>query len=154
MLEQDIHATDFNHPDQDGKEHKLSDYRGQWVVLYFYPKDMTPGCTTQACTFRDEFPAFQKVNAVIIGVSKDSVKRHAKFAEKYQLPFLLLSDESGEICEQYDVWKEKSLYGKSYMGIMRSTYLINPQGFIAKIYPKVKVKEHAAEILRDLKVLS
>ena len=154
MLKPGIQAPDFNHPDQEGKEHTLSDYLGQWVVLYFYPKDMTSGCTTQACTFRDEFPAFQKVNTIIFGVSKDSVKRHATFAKKYQLPFVLLSDELGEICEKYDVWKKKSLYGKSYMGIVRSTYLIDPQGNIAKVYPKVNVKEHAAEILQDLDVLS
>jgi peroxiredoxin Q/BCP len=150
MLKQGISAPDFSLPDQNGKEHKLSDYQGQWVVLYFYPKDMTPGCTTEACTFRDEFSDYKRAKVVILGVSKDSTKRHAKFAEKYQLPFDLLSDESGEVCEKYDVWKEKSLYGKKYMGILRSTYLIDPQGKIAKVYPKVKVKEHASEILNDL----
>jgi len=150
MLEQGIPAPSFSLTDQKGNVHRLSDYQGQWVVIYFYPKDMTPGCTVEACRFRDEFPDFQKANAVIFGVSKDSTQRHAKFAEKYQLPFILLSDESGEVCEKYDVWKEKSLYGKKYMGIVRSTYLIDPQGNIIKVYPKVKVKEHAAEILNDL----
>jgi len=150
MLEQGIPAPSFSLTDQKGNVHRLSDYQGQWVVIYFYPKDMTPGCTVEACRFRDDFPDFQKANAVIFGVSKDSTQRHAKFAEKYQLPFILLSDESGEVCEKYDVWKEKSLYGKKYMGIVRSTYLIDPQGNIIKVYPKVKVKEHAAEILNDL----
>ena len=154
MLDQGIQAPDISLPDQNGKEHRLSDYHGQWVVLYFYPKDLTPGCTTEACNFRDEFPAFQKVKAVIFGISKDNVKRHAKFADKYQLPFYLLSDETGEACNTYDVWKKKSLYGKSYMGIIRSTYLINPKGIIAKVYPKVNVKEHAAEILQDIAELS
>ncbi len=154
MLDQDVKAPEFLLPDQNGKDHRLSDYRGQWIILYFYPKDMTPGCTTEACTFRDEFPSFKKIDAVVFGVSKDSVKRHAKFIEKYQLPFDLLSDESGKICEMYDVWKEKSLYGKSFMGIVRSTYLIDPRGIIAKVYPKVKVKEHAAQILQDLSDLS
>lgn len=154
MLDQGIQAPEINLPDQNGKKHKLSDYRGQWIVLYFYPKDLTPGCTTEACNFRDEFPAFQKAKAAIFGISKDNVKRHTKFAEKYQLPFYLLSDESGEVCNTYDVWKKKSLYGRSYMGIIRSTYLIDPQGTIVKVYPKVKVKEHAEEVLRDIAELS
>ena len=154
MLKDGMQAPEFKMPDQNGKEHRLGDYLGQWVILYFYPKDMTPGCTTEACSFRDAFPSFNQVNAVIFGVSKDSVKRHAKFAEKYDLPFVLLSDESGEVCEKYDVWKQKSLYGKSYLGIVRSTYLIDPQGKIVKTYPKVKVKEHAAEIWKDLAELS
>jgi peroxiredoxin Q/BCP len=126
---------------------------GQWVVLYFYPKDMTPGCTTEACNFRDGFSSFRNLNTIILGISKDSVKRHATFAEKYQLPFPLLSDTDGDVCDKYDVWKEKSLYGKTYMGIVRSTYLINPQGEIARVYFKVNVKEHVSEILNDLQVL-
>jgi len=153
MLEQDSIAPNFTLPDQSGANHSLSDFRGQWVVLYFYPKDLTPGCTTEACNFRDDFPNFQKLNTMILGISKDSVKRHASFAEKYKLPFLLLSDESGDVCEKYDVWKEKSMYGKTFLGIVRSTYLINPEGVISRVYPKVKVKEHAAEILEDLKEL-
>ena len=150
MLEQGSKAPDFTLPDQDGKNHSLADYRGKWVVLYFYPKDMTPGCITEACGFRDEFPIFKDLEAVILGISKDSVKRHTKFSEKYKLPFALLSDEEGNVCESYDVWKTKKLYGRNFMGIIRSTYLINPDGKIAKIYPKVNVKEHAAEILQDL----
>ena len=153
MLEQGIKAPDFSAPDQDGKEHKLSDYLGKWIVLYFYPKDMTPGCTTEACSFRDELPQFDKLEAQIIGVSKDSVQRHLKFANKYDLPFVLLSDENGTICEDYGVWQEKSLYGKKFMGIIRSTFLINPDGKIARVFPKVKVKEHAAELLQALNEL-
>jgi peroxiredoxin Q/BCP len=150
MLEPGIEAPNFTLSDQNGQSHRLSDYRGQWIILFFYPKDMTPGCTTEACGFRDEFPAFQKINALVFGLSKDSVKKHATFAEKYHLPFNLLSDETGEVCEKYGVWQEKSLYGKTYMGIVRSTFLIDPDGKIAKIYPKVKVKEHAGQILEDM----
>ena len=153
MLKEGMNAPDFSLPDQHGNEHALSDYRGHWVVLYFYPKDMTPGCTTEACAFRDEFPAFGKLDAVIIGISRDSVNRHAKFAEQYELPFILLSDQNSDVCNRYDVWKAKSLYGRSFLGIVRSTFLIDPSGKIAKIYPKVKVKEHAAELLQDLNTL-
>lgn len=153
MLGQGLKAPDFTLSDQFDKNHSLSDFHGKWVVLYFYPKDMTPGCTIEACNFRNDFPNFQKLNTTILGISKDRVKRHAKFADKYKLPFLLLSDESGEVCEKYDVWKKKSLYGKTFMGIIRSTFLINPEGKIARVYPKVKVKEHAAELLNDLQIL-
>jgi len=153
MLKEGMNAPDFSLHDQFGHEHALSDYRGHWVVLYFYPKDMTPGCTTEACGFRDEFPAFNKLDAVILGISKDSINRHAKFAEQYELPFTLLSDENGDVCNRYYVWKAKSLYGRSFLGIVRSTFLIDPSGKIAKIYPKVKVKEHAAELLQDLNTL-
>ena len=153
MLEQGNPAPDFSLPDQHGKNHKFSDYSGNWVVLYFYPKDMTPGCTTEACNFRDDFPAFNDLNVVILGVSKDSITRHMKFAEKYELPFTLLSDETGSVCESYGVWKEKSMYGKTFMGINRSTFLINPEGKIVRVYPKVKVKEHAAELLLALNEL-
>jgi peroxiredoxin Q/BCP len=150
MLEQGISAPEFILPDQSGEDHRLSDYRGQWVILYFYPKDMTSGCTTEACSFRDEFPTFNKINAVILGISKDSVKRHGKFAQKYELPFPLLSDENNTVCETYGVWIEKTMYGKKYMGIARTTYLINPEGKIANVYTKVNVKEHTAQLLTDL----
>ena len=153
MLEKGSDAPDFTLSDQIEKNHTLSDYQGQWVVLYFYPKDMTPGCTTEACNFRNDFPSFQKLNAIILGISKDSNKRHATFADKYKLPFFLLSDVDGVVCEKYDVWKEKSLYGKSFMGIVRSTFLIDPERKIARVYPKVKVKDHATELLNDLKIL-
>lgn len=151
MLEQGSKAPDFNLLDQNGKNHTLSDYRGKWVILYFYPKDMTPGCTTEACNFRDDYSNFNNLNTVILGISKDSIKKHSKFADKYQLPFSLLSDIDGDVCEQYDVWKEKSLYGKTFMGIVRSTFLIDPEGTIVRVYPNVKVKEHASELLSDLK---
>jgi len=153
MLKQGSKAPDFFLPDQFGKSHSLSEFQGKWVVLYFYPKDMTPGCTTEACNFRDDFPDFQKLDTIILGISKDSVKRHTTFADKYKLPFILLSDESGEVCEKYDVWKKKSLYGKTFMGIVRSTFIIDPGGKIARVYPKVKVKDHAAELLHDLNIL-
>ena len=153
MLEQGSISPNFTLSDQFGNNHTLSDYHGRWVVIYFYPKDMTPGCTTEACNFRDGFPNFQKLNTIILGISKDNIKRHAKFADKYKLPFPLLSDSEGEVCEKYDVWKEKSLYGRTFMGIVRSTFLIDPKGKIARVYPKVKVKEHASELLNDLQDL-
>jgi peroxiredoxin Q/BCP len=150
MIDPGSVAPDFILPDQNGNEHNLSDYKGKWVVLYFYPKDLTPGCTTEACNFRDDFRNFKKLDAAVLGISKDSVKRHQKFAEKYELPFVLLSDEQGFVCENYGAWQEKSMYGKKYMGISRSTYLIDPAGKVAKVYPKVNPKNHAEEILKDL----
>lgn len=153
MIKQGNAAPDFSLPDQTGKQHRLSDYKGQWIILYFYPKDMTSGCTTEACAFRDEFPSFKDVNAVIFGISKDSVEQHEKFAGKYNLPFSLLSDENNTTCETYGVWVEKSMYGKKYMGIARTTYLIDPEGKIAKVYEKVNVNEHTNQILIDLKKL-
>ena len=153
MLDQGKKAPDFTAPDQNGKQHSLSAYKGKWVILYFYPKDMTPGCTTEACNFRDDFPEFNKLDAVILGVSKDSVQKHLKFAQKYDLPFSLISDENGTICETYGVWQEKSMYGKKYMGINRSTFLINPEGNIARVFPKVNVKTHAEELLQAIEEL-
>ena len=150
MLKQGNPAPDFSLPDQHGNNHQLSDYKGKWVVLYFYPRDMTPGCTTEACNFRNDFPAFNKLDVVILGVSKDSIARHMKFVEKYDLPFTLLSDENGSVCESYGIWKEKSMYGKTFLGINRSTFLIDPDGKIVRVYPKVKVKEHATELLHAL----
>ncbi len=151
MLKEGSKAPDFELMDQNGKVHKLSDYRGKWVVLYFYPKDLTPGCTTEACNFRDEFPKFEAADAVVFGVSRDSVARHEKFATKYELPFPLLSDEEGKLCGDFGVWQEKSMYGRKYMGIVRSTFIIDPRGTVAKVYPKVKVKVHTAEVLNDLR---
>jgi peroxiredoxin Q/BCP len=153
MLKETDKAPDFTVPDQNGKNISLSDYKGKWVILYFYPKDMTPGCTTEACNFRDEYSIFKKKGIVVLGISKDSVSSHKKFEGKYELPFPLLSDENGNICEEYGVWQEKSMYGKKYMGIVRATFIITPERMIAKVYPKVKVKEHVAEILADLKNL-
>jgi peroxiredoxin Q/BCP len=151
MLKENSYAPDFSLKDQDGKIHSLSDYKGNWVVLYFYPRDMTPGCTTEACSFRDKFPEFQKIKAKILGVSKDDLKQHKKFTDKYQLPFSLLSDQQGDVCKAYEVWQKKNMYGKELMGIIRSTYLINPRGMITKVYSKVKVEEHADQLLEELK---
>lgn len=153
MLEAGQKAPDFKLADQNGNEHTLKQYAGKWIVLYFYPKDMTPGCTTEACSFRDESAEFAKLNAVVLGASKDSVTRHKKFADKYELPFTLLSDEEGTLCEAFGVWQEKSLYGRKYMGIVRSTFIIDPQGVIAHVYPKVKVKEHTQQVLDELQSL-
>lgn len=146
-------APSFNLLDQDGKSHSLSDYVGKWVILYFYPKDDTPGCTTEACSFRDEYDYIQENGAVVLGVSKDSVKSHKKFADKFNLHFSLLSDESLDTIKAYGAWGERSMYGKKYFGIIRSTYLINPQGEIAKEYPKVTPKGHAVQIIKDIEAL-
>lgn len=147
-------APDFSLPDQDGKIHSLNDYKGKWVVMYFYPKDDTPGCTTEACSFRDarDFIA-EHGKATVIGVSKDSVKSHKKFSGKHGLNFTLLSDETSETIKAYNAWGERSMYGKIYLGIMRSTVIISPDGMIAKEYPKVDPAKHVAEILADLKAL-
>ena len=147
-------APDFILPDQDGNKHKLSDYKGQWVLVYFYPKDNTPGCTTEACALRDNFPAFKKLKIQVFGISADSEKSHKKFVDKYQLPFTLLADEDKKTAKKYGVWEEKSMFGVKYMGILRNSYLINPDGKIAKIYEKVKPSAHAEEVLKDIKELS
>lgn len=146
-------APAFNLPDQDGKMHALKDYAGQWVLLYFYPKDDTPGCTIEACTLRDNFPKFKKLKVTVLGASVDPVKKHAKFAEKFKLPFTLLSDEEKTLVNAYGVWAKKKFMGREYMGILRWSFLINPEGKIAKIYEGVKPAEHADEVLKDLKAL-
>ena len=146
-------APSFKLKNQDAKVISLSDLKGKPIVLYFYPKDDTPGCTKEACNFRDEFPKFGKMKAEIIGVSIDSVESHKKFADKYKLPFNLLSDDKKEVVEKYGVWKEKNMYGKKYMGIERTTFIINAEGKISKIFPKVKVEEHNKEVMDALKEL-
>jgi peroxiredoxin Q/BCP len=146
-------APSFKLKNQDGKTISLSDFKGKPVVLYFYPKDDTSGCTKEACNFRDEFPKFGKMKAEIIGVSADSVESHKKFAQKYKLPFNLLSDEKKEVLEKYGVWQEKSMYGKKYMGIVRSTFIIDGAGKISNIFPKVKVDNHNQEVMEALKEL-
>lgn len=147
-------APDFTLQDQNGDEHSLKDYRGKWLVLYFYPKDDTPGCTVEACNFRDAREAIAEFgNAVVIGVSKDSVASHKKFVDKYKLNFTLLSDESTQTIAAYGAWQEKSMFGKKYMGIQRMTVIIDPEGNIAKTYPKADPRKHATEIIRDLKSL-
>jgi len=140
----------FTLPDGNGKNVSLIDYAGEKVVLYFYPKDMTSGCTTEACEFRDAHPDFAKLNVVILGVSADSVSSHKKFSDKYNLPFTLLSDETKETIQAYGVWVEKSMYGRKYMGIERSTFIIDESGKIQKIFLKVKVNGHIEEVRNSL----
>lgn len=146
-------APDFTLPDETGRLHRLSDYRGRVVVLYFYPKDDTPGCTKEACAFRDDYSAYERAGVVILGVSPDSPESHARFKAKYNLPFPLLSDPEHQVLEQYGAWGLKKAYGREYYGVIRSTYLIGPDGTILKVYPKVKPAEHSAQILRDLTAL-
>ena len=147
MLEVGTKAPEFTLPDQNGEMHSLSDYRGQKVVLYFYPKDSTPGCTKQACNFGELLPQFREKGTVVIGVSKDSVASHKKFEEKYGLPFTLLSDVERTVIEAYDVWKEKKNYGKVSMGVVRTTYLIDEEGIIIKAVGNVKAAENPAQML-------
>ncbi len=146
-------APTFNGATDGGGKVSLKDFKGKKVVLYFYPKDDTPGCTTEACGFRDSFPDFSKIDAAIVGVSKDSVKRHDNFKAKYELPFTLLSDEDGSVCEAYGVWVMKKNYGREYMGIERSTFLIDETGKIAGVWRKVRVKGHVDEVLAAAKAL-
>ncbi len=153
MLKEGSIAPDFSLRDQADKLHKLSDYKGHWIFLYFYPKDDTPGCTKEACGIRDVYKKFKNKKVWVFGVSKDSTKRHLSFAEKYNLPFTLLSDVTTKMIESYGAWAEKKMMGREYMGILRVSYLINPEGKIAKAYPKVVPAEHAEQILSDLEQL-
>ena len=150
MLEVGTKAPEFTLPDKEGNLVRLSDFLGKKVILYFYPKDNTPGCTRQACAFARNYGAFQEKNAVVIGISKDSAASHLKFAQKYELPFVLLSDPELQAIQAYGVWQEKKLYGKVSMGVVRSTYLINEEGIIEKVMPKVKPDTNADEILAYL----
>lgn len=147
MLEVGSKAPDFTLPDQNGKNHSLSDYKGQKVVLYFYPRDNTAGCTKQACAFGELYPQFREKGAVVLGVSKDSVASHKKFEEKNGLPFTLLSDTEKTVIQSYDVWKEKKMYGKTSMGVVRTTYLIDEDGIIIKAMDKVKAADNPAQML-------
>ncbi|MBN2172194.1 MAG: thioredoxin-dependent thiol peroxidase [Candidatus Krumholzibacteriota bacterium] len=149
-LEEGTKAPAFALPDQDGATHRLSSYAGQWVLVYFYPKDNTPGCTKEACAIRDRLPDFRKLGIQVLGVSKDSVASHAKFAARHDLPFTLLSDESHAMIEKYGAWQRKTMAGRTYMGIVRMSYLVDPAGRIARVYPTVKPAEHADEVLADL----
>ncbi len=144
-------APNFNLLDQNGESHSLVDYKGFWFLLYFYPKDNTGGCIKEACQLRDDFLGFKKLDVKIVGVSIDSVRSHKKFADEYKLPFTLLADEQKEAVNIYGVWQEKSLYGKKYMGTVRTSFLINPKGVIEKIYEAVKPAEHSREVLEDFK---
>ncbi len=139
--------------DQNGQTQKLSDYKGQWVLVYFYPKDDTPGCTTEACGLRDSFPKLGKLNAKILGISTDTVASHKKFADKYKLPFTLLADENKEVVEKYGVWGEKNMYGRKYFGTNRTSFLVDPKGKIVRIYEKVKPADHPSQVLADLLAL-
>lgn len=147
MLEAGTKAPDFALLDKDGKEVRLSDFAGKWVVLYFYPRDNTPGCTRQACAFAKAYEGFRSRDVVVIGISKDSVASHLKFAQKYELPFILLSDPELQAIQAYGVWQEKKLYGKTSMGVVRTTYVIDPEGRVEKVMPKVKPDTNAEEIL-------
>lgn len=150
MLEVGTKAPEFELPDQNGKMHTLKEYRGKKVILYFYPKDNTPGCTKQACNFGQLYPQFTEKGAVVLGVSKDSVDSHKKFEEKYNLPFTLLSDPELTCIQAYDVWKEKVNYGKKSMGVVRTTYLIDENGVIVKAFGKVKAEENPEQMLGEL----
>ncbi len=151
LLEVGTKAPDFRVKDQSGQEVTLEGLRGKKVILYFYPKDDTPGCTKEACAIRDNFPEFGKLNAEVYGVSVDDEESHQKFIAKYKLPFRLLADTEKKIVEAYGAWGEKSMYGKTYMGVSRITYVIDENGFIAAVYPKVKPETHADELLEFLR---
>ncbi|MDO8496229.1 MAG: thioredoxin-dependent thiol peroxidase [bacterium] len=151
MLKIKMKAPNFSLPDQEGNIHSLTDYKGRWVLVYFYPKDDTPGCTKEACTIRDSWPFFEKLGCVVLGISADSVKSHDKFVNKYKLPFILLADEKKELVKKYGAWQKKKFMGKEYVGIKRMSYLIDPDGKVAQVYPDVKSAEHADQVLKDLK---
>ncbi len=150
MIETEVAAPEFTLSDQNGNTVRLTDFSGQFVVIYFYPKAMTPGCTTETCNFEETLPEFKNSNVQILGISRDSVARQKKFADKNNVHFPLLSDEDGTVCEAFGVWQKKKLYGREFMGIVRSTFIVGPDGKVVKVYPKVKVKEHHLEVLADL----
>lgn len=145
-----IQAPDFVLPDENGDERKLSEYRGKPLVLYFYPKDDTPGCTTEACNFRDDYSQYEQAGVEILGVSPDSPEKHSKFKKKYQLPFTLLADEDHTVCELYGVWGKKRFRGREYMGVLRTTYLIDSKGEIVKVFENVKPSDHSSEVIEAL----
>ena len=149
-LQEGTTAPDFKLPDEKGKEHQLNEYQGGYVLLYFYPKDDTPGCTTEACNFRDDYSQYQEANVTILGVSPDSPESHQKFKAKHQLPFTLVADEDQAVCELYGVWGPKKSFGKEYQGVHRTTYLINPEGKIYKVFKNVSPASHSAEVLELL----
>jgi len=153
LLTSGMQAPDFSLPDEENTLHKLADFRGKPVVLYFYPKDDTPGCTTEACNFRDDYNAYEQAGVVILGISPDSVKSHAKFKNKYSLPFPLLADEGHRVCDQYGAWGMKKFMGREYEGVLRTTFLIDPNGRIAKVFENVRPAEHSEEVISALKQL-
>ena len=144
-------APEFSLPDQNGDLHSLAETRRSWTLVYFYPKDDTPGCTKEACSIGELFPAFEKLDAKVFGISVDPVKSHKKFAEKYKLPFTILSDEKKEVVEKYGVWREKKMMGREFMGTVRTSFLLDPRGTVAKVYEGVKPEVHAEEVLADIK---
>lgn len=148
LLSEKTLAPDFTLLDENSVSHTLSQYRGKDVILYFYPKDDTPGCTLEACNFRDDYSAYEKAGVVILGVSTDSPKSHTKFKQKYHLPFTLLADETHEACEKYGVWAKKKMMGKEFMGVLRTTFLISKDGVIKKVFENVKPADHSQEILK------
>ncbi len=150
VLSENIKAPDFTLLDETGQPRQLSNYLGKPVVLYFYPKDDTPGCTTEACNFRDDYSAYEKAGVVILGISPDSPKSHAKFKQKYRLPFTLLADEDHSVCETFGVWGLKKMMGREYYGVLRTTYLIDEKGMIKKVFKNVKPAEHSTELLAEL----
>ncbi len=151
MLKINTKAKNFTLLDQDGKSHTLSDYFGNFILIYFYPKDDTPGCTKEACSIGEKFPSFEKLKIKVFGISADSIKSHKKFADKYKLPFTLLSDESKKVLKAYGALKEKSMFGNTFLGIQRMSYLIDEEGKILKVYEKVNPEKHADEVLEDIK---
>ena len=151
MISEGKKAPAISLPDSENKKRSLKEFLGKKIVVYFYPKDNTSGCTAEACDFRDAFPKFQKDDCVVLGISPDSVNSHKKFKEKFDLPFILLSDEDKKVLQKYDVWKEKSMYGRKYMGVVRTTIIVDEKGIIRKIYPKVKVNGHVKQVSKDLK---
>lgn len=153
MLNSNQTIPEFSLPDETGTLRSSTETKGKWTVIYFYPKDDTPGCTKEACAIRDIYDDFAKHDAIVFGVSKDSVASHAKFKAKYELPFTLLSDESGQMIDAYGALQEKRMFGKSFQGVVRMSYLVNPAGEVAKVYPTVSPTEHAHEILKDLSEL-
>jgi len=153
MLRVGDKAPDFELKDQTGKAHKLSSYKGKGIVMYFYPKDLTPGCTIEACSFRDNYDAYKKKGIVVFGVSADTVDMHQRFAERFELPFPLLADTEKEVCKKYGVWGEKSFMGRKFMGINRITFFIGTDGKVKKVFKEITVKTHAQDILKEAKEL-
>lgn len=150
MLKEKTIAPDFTLPDSDNNKIRLKDFRGKKVIIYFYPKDDTPGCTKEACSFKDNYTDIQNKNTVILGISPDSIKSHIKFKDKYNLNFYLLSDEDKKVIQKYEAYGEKKMYGKTYMGVIRSTYILDEEGKIIKVFPNVKVNGHTEEVLKYL----
>lgn len=146
-----VQAPDFSLPDETGTQRRLSDFRGRWVVLYFYPKDDTPGCTAEACAFRDDYSDYESAGVAILGISPDSSRTHTKFKLKYELPFPLLADDGHVVCDRYGVWGPKKFMGREYEGVMRTTFLIDPEGLVHRIFENVKPAGHSTEVLEAFK---